>query len=167
MFSVELVPDADIDRAITEDWAALRAAGLPDAGRNPSPSNRPHLTLAVRDHVDTAALGGIADLLPLPLELGGLVLFPHGRTVVVARQVIATAELLALHAAVADRLGPPGARYGHTEVDHWTPHLTLARRLPAERMGDALAAIAAPQTRGAAVGLRVWDAQAKAVTTLR
>lgn len=167
MFSVELVPDAATERAVTDDWAALRAAGLPDAGRNPSPSNRPHITLAVRDHVDPAVLADLADLLPLPIELGGLVLFPHARSVVVARQVVVTTRLLALHATVAERLGPPGPRDLHTAIDRWTPHVTLARRVPAERMGEVLTAIAAPLTRGEGVGLRVWDAEAKVVTTLR
>ena len=56
MLSVELVPDAAIEAAVRDDWARLESAGLPNAGRNPSPSNRPHVTLAVRDHLDPTAL---------------------------------------------------------------------------------------------------------------
>jgi 2'-5' RNA ligase len=167
MFSVELVPDAATERAVREDWERLRIAGLPSAGRNPSPSNRPHVTVAVRDDLDVGALAGEAQLLPLPLELGGIVLFRHAARVVVARQVIVTAELLRFHAAVAERLGPPAPRYATTATGRWTPHVTLARSVPAERLPEVMAAVDAPHVLGEATGLRVWDAGAKAITTLR
>ncbi|MFE7846626.1 2'-5' RNA ligase family protein [Microbacterium sp. NPDC057407] len=166
MLSVELVPDAAVDAAVRADWARLDAAGLPHAGRNPSPSNRPHLTLAVRDHLDIAALAGVQELLPLPLHLGGIVLFRHSRRVVVARQVVVSAALLRLHHEIAERLGAPEPRYANTGRDRWTPHVTLARSVPIERLGEVLQTVAAPEVEGAATGLRVWDAAAKIVTTL-
>ena len=167
MFSVELVPDASAERAVLDDWAALQAAGLPNSGRNPSPSNRPHVTVAVREHVDTDALTGAEDLLPVPLELGGLLLFRHSRNVVVTRHVVVTTELLALHREIAARLGPPGPRYANTGPGRWTPHVTLARSVTPELLPQVLDAIAAPHIVGQATGLRVWDASAKAITTLR
>nr|WP_262926865.1 2'-5' RNA ligase family protein [Microbacterium sp. MF43] len=140
---------------------------MPSSGRNPSPSNRPHVTMAVREHLDTTALAGVEDLLPVPLELGGLLLFRHSRTVVVARQVVVTTKLLALHRAIADRLGPPEPRYANTGPDRWTPHVTLVRSVTPELLPRVLDAIAAPHIVGHATGLRVWDASAKAITTLR
>ena len=56
MFSVELVPDAAIEAAVRADWDRLRRADLPNSGRNPSPSNRPHVTLAVRDELTVEAI---------------------------------------------------------------------------------------------------------------
>ncbi|QKJ18653.1 2'-5' RNA ligase family protein [Microbacterium hominis] len=166
MFSVELLPDPRIDRAVRSDWERLREAHLPSAGRNPSPSNRPHLTAAVREHVDPAALEDLVELLPLPLEVSGVVLFGRERFVL-ARHVVVAGALAAFHAAVARRLGPPGARFETTAVDRWTPHLTLARGLDADHLARALRAVEIPNMVGEAVGLRVWDAAAKAVTTLR
>lgn len=166
MLSVELVPDPAIDAAVREDWARLDAAGLPHAGRNPSPSNRPHITLAVRDHLDIGALAGVEELLPVPLHLGGIVLFRHSRRAVVARQIVVSATLLRLHHDIAERIGPPEPRYTNTGADRWTPHITLARSVPIERLGEVLQTVAAPEREGAATGLRVWDAEQKVVTTL-
>lgn len=167
MFSVELVPDATIDRAVRDDWERLIVAGLPSSGRNSSPDSRPHVTLAVRDRVEASAVAGVADLLPVPLELGGLLLFGHGRRLVVTRQVVATAALLAVHQEVARILGPPEARYANTGTDRWTPHITLARGVEPGAMPVVLQAIESARGIGEAMGLRVWDAAAKVVTTLR
>ena len=167
MFSVELIPDAATERAVTDDWSRLAAAGLPSAGRNPSPSNRPHVTLAVRAVVDPAALVGIDDLLPLPLELGGMLLFVHPGGVVVTRQVVVTAPLLELHRAVSERLGPPEARYATSAPDRWSPHVTLARRVAPDRLAAVLETVDSRPLPGEAIGLRVWDAQERVITTLR
>ena len=167
VFSVELVPDDTVDRAVREDWSRLIGAGLPSSGRNPAPSNRPHITVAVRDHVEPAVLADMADLLPLPLELGGVLLFGRSPRLVLTRQVVVGAQLLAFHAAVARRIGPPEPHYANTAPDRWSPHLTLARGLDADRLARALQEVELPQVRGEAVGLRVWDAAAKRITTLR
>lgn len=166
MLSVELVPDPQIEAVVRDDWARLEAAGLANSGRNPSPSNRPHITVAVRDDLEISSLDGVAAQLPIPLELGGIVLFRHRDRVVVARQVVASAALLRLHLDIADRTGPAGPRYTNTAPDRWTPHVTLARAVPVDRVSEVLRAIAAPPVLGEAVGLRVWNASTKVVTTL-
>ena len=166
MFSVELLPDVTVDRAVRDDWERLIAEGLPSSGRHPGSSNRPHLTLAVRSAVDPEVLGEVASGLPVPLELGGVLLFGHGRRFVLARQVVVSAALLEIHRAVASRVGPAEGRYANTSPDRWTPHLTLARGLTAEQVGTALARIEAARVVGEATGLRVWDATAKVVTTI-
>lgn len=166
MLSVELVPDEVVEGIVREDWARLEAAGIPNSGRIPSPSNRPHVTLAVRDELEPDALVGVAAHLPLPLELGGIVLFRHRDRAVVARQVVVSAALLRLHHDIADRVGPAGPRYGNTSPDRWTPHMTLARAVPIARISEVLHAVEAPPVLGEAVGLRVWNASTRLVTTL-
>ena len=167
MFSVELVPDAAIEAAVRDDWARLERAELPNSGRNPSPSNRPHVTLAVRDELAAEIVRGAEEHLPLPLELSGILLFPRRRGVVVARHVVVSGALLALHRGIAERLGAPPPRYANTAVGRWTPHFTLARSVPSAELASVLATIEAEHVVGEAVGLRVWDAAARTITTLR
>src|SRR5690349_4999578 len=100
--SVELLPDGELDAAVRAQWHRLAAAGLPSQARHRGASNRPHVTLAVSDRpwppsVETA-LAATARPLPVPLRLGGLVVFPHGDRCVVARLVVPSAALLDLHA---------------------------------------------------------------------
>lgn len=166
MFSVELIPDAVLDRAVREDWDRLLGADLPSAGRNPAPSNRPHVTLGVRERLEPSAFSGIAAMLPLPLELGGVVLLGHRDRYVLARHVVVTARLLDIHRRVAEIAGRPEPRYSNTGPDRWTPHITLARGLTAMRLATAMRLIKAPNLVGEAIGLRVWDAETRAVTTL-
>lgn len=167
MFSVELIPDAELDRAVRDDWDRLLAADLPSSGRNPAPSNRPHMTLAVRDRLDPSAFAAIADLLPVTLELAGVVLLGHRDRYVLARHVVVSARLLAIHRVVAEIAGRPEPRYSNTGTDRWTPHITLARGLTAARLATAMRLIKAPNIVGQATGARVWDADARWVTTIR
>jgi 2'-5' RNA ligase len=167
VFSVELLPDEAVDRAVREAWAQLIAADLPSSGRNPSPTNRPHITLAVRDRLSIGALEGLADALPFRVELGGVLLFGDASRSVLTRHVVASLALLEFHREVASRLDPPGPRTSTTAPDRWSPHITLARGMDAERISLALQAIEASSVVGEVVGLRVWDAAAKRVTTLR
>jgi len=167
VFSVELIPDAELERAVREDWDRLLGADLPSSGRNPAPSNRPHLTLAVRDRVEPSAFAGIAGMLPVPLELGGVVLLGHKDRYVLARHVVVSARLLDVHRAVAAIAGRPEPRYSNTGIGRWTPHITLARGLTAARLATAMRLIKAPNVVGEATGARVWDAEARRVTTIR
>ncbi|WP_243074099.1 2'-5' RNA ligase family protein [Microbacterium sp. SS28] len=166
MFSVELTLDAETEASVRDDWDRLLAADLPSSGRNPSPSNRPHITVAVRDRLDAVAFTRVAALLPIRLELGGALLLGHRERYVLARHVVVSAALLDLHRAVADLAGRPEPRYSNTGPDRWTPHVTLARGLTAMRLATALRTIRAANVVGEAVGLRVWDAEARTITTL-
>ena len=49
MFSVEILLDPVSEAAVRAQWMRLVEAGLPSAGRQTAPSNRPHITLAVRE----------------------------------------------------------------------------------------------------------------------
>ena len=86
--------------------------------------------------------------------------------VVLARHVVVTAALQELHVAVAQRLGLPEPRYANTAAGHWSPHVTLARRLDAHQLPDALRAVRVEPLRGQATALRVWDATTRTITTL-
>jgi hypothetical protein len=45
----------------------------------------------------------------------------------------------------------------HTEPDDWTPHVTLARRVPPDRLARALGIAARPaEISATASGLRLW-----------
>ena len=88
MFSAELLFDPDSEQSVRDDWARLLDAGLPSAGRHTAPSNRPHITLVVREWMDAAALAPLADSLPIRLDLGGVLLFGHRDRFVLARQVV-------------------------------------------------------------------------------
>lgn len=166
VFSVELLLDDAAERAVRDDWARLLDAGLPSSGRNPAPTNRPHITVAVRDDIRLASLAGLAAELPLRVELSGLLVFGGAARSVLTRHVVASAALLEFHRAVAARLGPPEPRYSNTAPDRWSPHITLARGLDAGHLARAVHAIAAPFAGGEATGLRLWDASAKTATTL-
>jgi hypothetical protein len=99
------------------------------------------------------------------------------RGLVLARQVVVTEELLALHAgihaavdAVAESTAddvPPVEVVPHTRPGSWSPHVTLALRLTAEQLGSAVAAIGRVDPLDAPVaGLRRWDPRDRTVTVL-
>lgn len=167
MFSVELLPDAETEDSVRADWDRLLGADLPSSGRNPAPSNRPHVTLAVRDSLEPSAFATVAGLLPIPLELGGILVLGRRDRFILARHVVVTSALLECHRAVSELAGSPEPRYLNTGPDRWTPHVTLARGLTAVRLATALRIIRAPHTVGEATGLRVWNAGDRTVTTLR
>lgn len=166
MFSVELLLDDAAERAVRDDWTRLVDAGLPSSGRNPAPTNRPHVTFAVRDDIRLTSLAGLGAALPLRIELSGLLVFGGAARSVVARHVVASVALLEFHRTVAARLGPPEPRYSNTAPDRWSPHITLARGLDAEQLARAMRAIGAPFSGGEATVLRLWDASAKTATLL-
>ncbi|WP_461022622.1 2'-5' RNA ligase family protein [Thalassiella azotivora] len=162
--TVELVLDEGLDAMVRGEWAALLAAGLASQARHTGASNRPHVTMAVAAQLPEdldAPLARAAARLPLPVRLGGLVVFGH-RRVVLARLVVASRALLDLHAAVHEvtadcpgqgRLSAPGA---------WTPHVTLARNVRRDDVPRALdVLLPVTEREGAAVAARRWDGEAR------
>jgi 2'-5' RNA ligase len=171
--SIELRLDQASDAAVRAEWRLLSDAGLPSQGDHAGTSNAPHVTLVVRPGLDPAAdprLLALSAVLPLPAELGGLLLFgapPRG--LVLVRPLVVTRELLALHADVHEGLGGAGDA-PHTTPGRWTPHVTLASRLTPDQVAravDALAAGDAPATRAVTLSaLRRWDPGTKTVVPL-
>ncbi|SIR77284.1 2'-5' RNA ligase family protein [Microbacterium sp. RURRCA19A] len=164
--SLEFVFDAAADAAVRREWDLLAAADLPSQARHTGASNRPHVTLLVRPDLPGSSVGGLSDRLPLPVTLGPPVLFGSGRTRVLARSVIPTIALLDLHADLHASAGV-GDDAPHTVPGEWTPHVTLARRVPVDRVGEALAALSVEggePIAAFAVGIRRWDAATRTIT---
>jgi 2'-5' RNA ligase len=135
--SVELTLDAAADARLTEQWARLAEAGLPTSQRPvPSPHHRPHITLYAGDAISSdaeAGLPGIVAGLDLSLRVGSVMLFgPRRGRYVLVRQVVVSAELLDLQRQIADICAAsPDGQFGS---GRWTPHVTLAPRIPGERV---------------------------------
>lgn len=177
--SIELLLDDEGDAAVRASWAALAEAGLPSLASHMGDSNRPHVTVAVTDEsgFERADAGlravfegwnlagaGLPSTIGAPMLFGG-----HKRRWVVARQIVPSRPLLTLHAAVhrtlqLHTLDVPIVAL--TAPDAWTPHVTLARRIDAARLGEALGAVDAAPLPCRFVGARRWDSVAKSVIPL-
>ena len=135
-FALELSFDAASEAAVITQWEALRAAGLPSQADHKSMTNAPHVTLvAARElspelaHVATAAI-----TLPSTLVVRGLVLFGEGTRVTVAHLVEPDSTLATAVAGLRERV--PDLRH-----PVWTPHVTLARRVPRPLLAKVLAVL--------------------------
>jgi hypothetical protein len=156
--SVELLFDPDTESAVRHIWEGLATAGVP----SPAPSSRPHVTLTVAERIDPAVDGLLAELterFPFACRVGAPLLFGRARAVL-ARLVVPTAELLAVHEQVYRRCLPhlvPGPM-PHTLPGQWTGHVTMARRVEGAQLARALRIAGRPsEIQGRFVGLRRWD----------
>ncbi|MGN6744332.1 MAG: 2'-5' RNA ligase family protein, partial [Amnibacterium sp.] len=144
--SVELLLDPDAERRIRAEWAALADAGLPSLASHRGESNRPHCTVAVaQDGLEPAADGLRAVFRGwhlaergLPVVVGPPVLFGGSRgSWVLARLVVPARPLITLHSAVhrpIEAAAPDAEVVDLTRPAAWTPHVTLARRMPGDRL---------------------------------
>ncbi len=161
--TVELVFDSDTEPAIRQLWADLAAAGIPSQ----APASRPHVTLLVAAQLMAAIddlLAPLARQMPVHCTVGAPVLFGRG-SMVLARLVVPTTELLTVHAEVHRRCRPHLASVPtpNSLPGQWTPHVTLARRVHGAQLGRALRVVGRPaQIHGAFVGLRRWDGSKRA-----
>ena len=160
--SIELLFDAATEAKLRLIWDGLLTAGLPSQAKVTSPSNRPHVTVAVSEHIHADVDDGLRELrdrFPFACTVGAPLVFGTGRFTL-ARLVLPTDELMGLHRAVHDRTVShmaPGPAPRSTP-GHWTAHATLARRLRAEEVGAALTVPhVGADLRGSFVGLRRWD----------
>lgn len=165
--SVELLLDEASDASLREQWDALAAAGLPSQARHRGASNRPHVTLAARDHIDPdvePALRAVVRALPIRLQLGALTCLGRNPFVLV-RLVVADRALLELQSAVTTVLGDePGRFFG---PGRWTAHVTLAHRMRPDQVAAALGVLGGVcETTASAVQCRRWDSDARAVWDL-
>ena len=156
--SVELLFDPDTEATLRRIWDDLAAADLPSR----VPAGRPHVTVAVAERIAPdvdALLRPVARQLPLKCNVGAPLLFGQSNAVL-ARLIVPTAELLALHADVHRICGPhllPGT-LPHSLPDQWTAHVTLARRIEGAQLGPVLRIAGQPtEIRGRLAGLRRWD----------
>lgn len=163
MRSIELVFDDSTDSAIRADWSRLAAAGIPSLAGHTSPSNSPHITLAAGAALPAAVPPGLEGALPLDIVFSGVLVFPAGAgKYVLARAVVMAGRLLDLHrdlhAGLSESL--PLTRPGN-----WTPHVTLARRVPAARLGAAVDLLDL-RLQGQSTGARLWDSESRTITVL-
>ena len=177
--SIELLFDDDTEAALRSAWSALADAGLPSLASHTSESNRPHVTVAVAEEqgfeaAGTAlravfegwslASGGLAAVVGSPVLFGG-----HRHRFVLARQIVPSRPLLTLHSAVHRALqqhAPDAVVDPQTAPDSWTPHATLARRMPDDRLGEALAAVDLEPLPCRFRAARLWDSVEKTLTAL-
>ncbi|GAA4193148.1 2'-5' RNA ligase family protein [Microbacterium oryzae] len=162
--SIELLLDASLEAAVRSEWQVLADARLSSLAAHTSASNRPHVTLLVREEVAQRTFAAPVAHLPLPLTLEPPSVFAHGDRGVLVRRVVVTPELADLHREVHREAGP-GDDKPHTRPGEWTPHVTLARRLRLADL-DAATAILGAELHGQAVGMRRWDAGTRTVTLL-
>jgi 2'-5' RNA ligase len=160
--SVELILDDRSDAAVRRQWARLADTGLPSKARQTASTNRPHVTLAALASIDPScevALREAADgVLPLDLRLGAPAVFGRG-PFVLARIVIPSRTLLAVHTRVAEIVGTPEAT--SLSPGRWTPHVTLAKRLTGSQVAAALAVLPAGDIEARGVAIRRWDSDAR------
>ena len=156
--SVELLFDPDTEATLRRIWDDLAAADLPSR----IPAGRPHVTVAVAERIAPdvdAVLRPIAAQLPLACDVGAPLLFGQSNAVL-ARLIVPTAELLALHADVHRLCGPhllPGP-LPHSLPGQWTAHVTLARRVEGAQLARVLRLAGQPsEIYGDVAGLRRWN----------
>jgi 2'-5' RNA ligase len=169
--SVELLLDEAADAEIRAQWDHLGDVGLPTARRTqPSPSHAPHVTLwagDVLDADDDAALPGLFEGLDLRLVVGSPLLFgPRRASYVLVRHVVTSSALLDLQQRVVRTLRTPA--YAGFEDGHWSPHVTLARRVGADQLAPSLAVLAgsAPELLAQVRQARRWNSVAKVAWSL-
>ena len=139
--SVELTLDSVAEAALVAQWDRLAAAGLARPKRpEPDGHHLPHLTLYAADAIPEAAepvLPEIVADINLTVRIGALMIFgPRNGECILVRQVPASVELLELQQRVAVACdADPAGQFG---PGRWSPHVTLARRLPPDRVGEAV-----------------------------
>ncbi len=165
--SVELLLDDELDAAVRREWALLLAADLPSQGRHAGETNRPHVTLTVASsvlpYIETALKAELTGRIPVPVRLGGLLCFGgRGGRYLLARSVVPNSELLELQADCSALFeGSPGAS-PLLLPGSWTPHVTLARNVPAEWVGTAIGVLGEiTEFAGSAVTVRRWDSEGR------
>lgn len=118
--SIELLLDAAAEALVRDDWEALASAGMSSMAGHEAVSNRPHVTLLARSTPVPHPLHVAGVALPLPVLLGPPLLFGDGDRRVLARSVVPSAGLLALHQAVLSAAGDgdgEGAGYSASKGD--------------------------------------------------
>lgn len=131
-YLLEAYLDPESDAKVRHLWRVLNERGMGDSNlRNDS---TPHLTLTTCATLDEAAaqaaLALVARRAPIPLSLRGLAIFPGERATLYLPAVPSVA-LLDLQRACAEVAGD-------AVEGRWTPHVSLARRLPSVALPGAV-----------------------------
>ncbi len=141
-FALQLFFDSATDTAVRSLWEALASTGVPFPLRDSG--NRPHFSLAIYGELNTTVcadlLSSFAETLaPFALSIASLGIFP-GEQAVVFLAPIVSPRLLDLHRQVHQLLQDTGALPSTQYLPgHWTPHCTLATRVPPHLLSQAVA----------------------------
>ncbi|MBF6299935.1 2'-5' RNA ligase family protein [Nocardia amamiensis] len=157
--SVELLLDDAADAEIRRQWRMLAEAGVSSLAARTDEANRPHITAAVAKQVWPRIEQALDEqaFSPISVRLGGLVVFGARRPILV-RLVVPSEPLLALHRRIFHTISPCPGIPANLHPDAWTPHITLARRVPPNQLGEAIHAVARDRDFPATVlGIRRWD----------
>jgi hypothetical protein len=156
--SVELLFDPDTEAAIRSVWQRLSESGL----RCPPQSSRPHATMVVAEQIAPEVdvlLSAISDRFPFRAVVGAPMVFGRSPLILV-RLLVPSAELLSVHAD-AWRISQPHAAPApapNSLPGHWTPHVTLARRVePSQLPAVMTVRRVSRDIEGSVVGVRRWD----------
>lgn len=160
LHAFELVPGAAGREAVSNDWQALRDAGLPSALDHQGATNTPHLTVLAAPVLpsDDLAAQLLGSLLPIRARSAGVLLL-GGQRLTVARALDVDDSLVA--AVLHLRRDVPGLQHRG-----WLPHVTLGRRIPRALAGVALDALGWADVEVVLTELRRWDPDAGTVTTV-
>ncbi|WP_110240458.1 2'-5' RNA ligase family protein [Nocardioides gilvus] len=157
--ALELSFDEASAQAVTMQWEALQTAGLASQADHRSMTNAPHLTLVAAVGIDPevvpVTVAMVQPLLPAAIHLSGLVLLGTGPRVSIAHLAEPGAALAAVVAELRARV--PNVRHVT-----WTPHVTLARRVPRRLLPAALEVLGGTPSPRVLVAdrLRWWDPDA-------
>jgi 2'-5' RNA ligase len=138
--ALELYLDVHATRRIRTLWRALEAEGIQTLASLQAERHRPHVSLAAAVKLApepvAAALEGLDLGVGLTLDLDFVGQFV-GRVLWLG--VTPTAELLAVHRAVHERLTAAGIEaWEHYRPGRWVPHCTVSMRVPNPRLAVAL-----------------------------
>lgn len=154
--ALELSFEPASESAVVAQWEALKAAGIPSQADHKSMTNAPHVTVAASAGIAPAAVtlarDEIGPLLPARLEVRGLVMFGHGPRLTIAHLVEPDRTLADAVRRIRDLV--PTVRH-----PVWTPHVTLARRVPRRLLPAALEVLEATDSPRELTcdRLRWWD----------
>lgn len=160
--SLDLTLDPASDDRMRANWQSLEDLDIPSEGRRTSASHRPHLTVLALPQFDPELLrraaAELCPLLPLRLDIGAAVVFGRGPFVVsrlVTPSVLLRDVILRLRAQTG------------VALPAYVPHLTISRKVPSDRLTDALGAAARMRPTSFVIDqLRHWDPGCRTVTTL-
>lgn len=133
MHAIEFTFDEVGDAWFRRDWDALLELGLASPGRRTHAWNAPHLSLIVGPYlppvVSDLAVEHLAELIGHEISFGGVLLFGDG-PYVVTRPVQCSPQFLTVTGRFLE------AALGECEPlrDVLVPHVTLARRVKANRL---------------------------------
>lgn len=138
--ALELYFDPAATRRVRTLWAALDEAGVQSMRSLFDGKHRPHLSLTGAPELDGAAIAAaLSDMdvaPPMRLQLDFVGQFV-GRVLWLGP--VPSAELLAHHAAVHERLAAAGITSSDVyRPGAWVPHVTLSMRVPHAKMAAAI-----------------------------